>query len=156
MVIDDSINKAALKKGIKFVTEVLFSILFETENIFKEDESLIDEQNIDSLITYFTKYPRTPLNVVKGSQINNDLYSIFSSYLQKIQRQPFEFKDLSFYDSNSGTIRIYTVKSKMIDFYLLFLIILYLLLLFIYTKGLKNFWISLKNSFSEEWRSKNK
>lgn len=151
-VIDTNFNKEALKKSIKFVAEVLFGVLFDIENIniFKDDETLIDDNNLDSLIKYFSKYPRTPLNVVKGSQINNELFTLLSSYLQKVQKQSFEYKDMKFFDTNSGTIRIYTVKSKMIDLYLLLIIVIYLLILFIYAKGLGNFISSMKNAFREE------
>jgi len=151
-ILDTEVDKKSLKKSIKFIVGSLFGILFDAENIdiFQDDESLIDEQNLDTLISYFKKYPRTPLNVVKGSQINNDLHSIFTSYLQKVQRQPFEYKDMSFYDSNSGIIKVYTVKSKMIDLYILLGVVIYLLILFIYVKGVKNFYNGLKNAFAEE------
>lgn len=156
---DVDINKKSLKKSVKFVVESLFSILFELGNIdiFKEDvnevdeeSSLIDEQNIDSLINFFKKYPRTPLNVVKGSRINKDLYSIMSSYLTKVQKQAFEYNEMKFFDSNSGVIKIYSVKSKLIDLYILFAILSYLLALYIYVKGFKNFIVSVKNAFSED------
>jgi hypothetical protein len=153
LILDKSINKTALKKGIKLVLESLFGILFESSeniDIFKDDESLIDEQNIDSLINFFKKYPRSPLNVAKGSIINNDLYTIMNSYLTKMQRQSFEYNDMKFFDQNSGVIKIYTVKSKMIDLYLLFSIIMYLLILYIYVKGFGNFISNLKNAFNEE------
>jgi len=152
IILDKEINIESLKKGIKLVTESLFSILFDTESIdiFKEDTSLIDEKNLETLIEFFQKYPRTPLNIVKGSKINNDLYTIFSSYLSKVQRQVYEYKDMKFYDANSGTIKIYTVKSKMIDLYLLVIILFYLLLLYIYVKGIGNFIVGLKNAFTEE------
>lgn len=159
LITDVEINKKSLKKGIKFVVESLFGILFELGNIdifredannMTEDNSLIDEQNIETLINFFKKYPRTPLNVVKGSRINKDLYSIMNSYLTKVQKQNFEYTDMKFYDSNSGIIKIYSVKSKMIDLYILFFILMYLLSLFIYVKGFKNFLDSIKNTFSED------
>jgi hypothetical protein len=151
-VIDTKLDEKTLKKNIKYIIESLFSILFEVDNIdiFKNDETVIDELNIKTLVSFFQKYPRGPLNVVKNSQVNNDLHTIMSTYLTKVQRQVFEYKDTKFYDSNSGIIRVYTVKSKMIDLYLLGCIVLYLTLLYIYAKGVKNFFSNFKNFFSDE------
>lgn len=151
-VLDTEINTKALKKNIKYIIESLFSILFDIENIdiFKDDESVVDELNIKSLVSFFQKYPRGPLNVVKGSQVNNDLFSIMSTYLTKVQKQSFEYKDLKFFDSNSGTIRVYTVKSKMIDLYLLGAVIMYLTVLYVYVKGFDKFFSNLRNFFAED------
>ena len=57
---------------------------------------------------------------------------------------------MKFYENNSGNIKIYSVKSKMIDLYLLFLIMIYLLIIYIYTKGIKNFLIGLKGAFDSD------
>ena len=57
---------------------------------------------------------------------------------------------MKFYENNSGNIKIYSVKSKMIDLYLLFLIMVYLLIIYIYTKGIKNFFIGLKGAFDSD------
>ena len=89
---------------------------------------------MDTLITYLKKVSRFALNIQKNSQFNNDLYSFMNSYLQKTQRQVFEYKTLKFFDSNSGNIRIYSVKSKIIDLYLLVAILTYLFIIYVYTK----------------------
>lgn len=151
-VLDTQINEKTLKKNIKYIVESLFSILFDVDNIdiFKNDETVIDELNIKTLVSFFQKYPRGPLNIVKGSQVNNDLFTIMGTYLTKVQKQSFEYKDTKFYDSNSGIIRVYTVKSKMIDLYLLGGIVLYLSLLYIYAKGVKNFFSNFKSFFNDE------
>ena len=150
--IDLSINKNSLKKGIKFVVESLFGILFECDNIaiFNNDDTLIDDNNLDTLISFFKKYPRTPLNIVKNSPINNDLHEIFKTYLTKVNRQPFEVNNMKFYDSNSGIIKVYIVKSKMIDLYLLSGIIIYLICLYVYTRGITNTVAGVKGIFSED------
>ena len=57
---------------------------------------------------------------------------------------------MKFYENNSGNIKIYSVKSKMIDLYLLFLIMVYLLIIYIYTKGFTNFIIGLKGAFDSD------
>ena len=89
---------------------------------------------MDTLITYLKKVSRFALNIQKNSQFNNDLYSFMNSYLKKTQRQVFEYKTLKFFDSNSGNIRIYSVKSKIIDLYLLVAILTYLFIIYVYTK----------------------
>ena len=152
IVMDTEVNKTTLKNVIKLIVESLFSILFDAENIsiFKNDESIVDDLNLDSMISFFKKYSRTPLNTVKNSLINNDLHTILSSYLTKVTRQPFEYKDIKFFDSNSGIVKVYTTKSKMVDLYILFIVVVYLIILFIYVKGFKNFLSSLKGMFSDE------
>lgn len=57
-----------------------------------------------------------------------------TNYLTKTQRQAFDYNELKFYDTNSGTIKIYSVKSKLIDLYLLFIILFYLFALYVYTR----------------------
>lgn len=151
-IIDNSLNRASLKKHIKLVSEVLVGFLFQIESmsIFKDDESIIDEENIDHLEAFFKKNARTPLNIAKGSQVNNELYQIITPYLTKLQKQSFEFKDIKFYDSNSGTVKVNSVKSKMIDLYILFGAIIYLLLLYILARNPFKFFKELGNTFSSE------
>ena len=145
------LEKNSLKQTIKLVSETLIAFIFEIENIsiFKDDESVIDDNNLNSLIAFFEKYPRTPLNILKESIVNNEILGLMKNYLSKLQRQVFEYKDMKFYDSASGTIKIYSVKSKMIDLYILFLVVIYLLCLYIIIKGPKQFYQSIKAAFTE-------
>lgn len=135
---DNIIDMENLKKNTKFLAESLLSFLFDYDiknfTIFKDDENLIDELNLETFVNYIKKIPRSPLNIQKGSTFNNYLYNFMNMYLAKTQRQSFEYKDLKFFDSNSGNIKVYTVKSKLIDLYLLMVILIYLLLVFIYTR----------------------
>jgi len=57
-----------------------------------------------------------------------------NNYLQKAQRQTFEYTQMKFYDNNNGVIKIYSVQSKLIDLYLLFMILIYLFLVYVYSK----------------------
>ena len=102
------------------------------------------------LFNYLKKISRFPLSIEKNSRLNNDIYSFFSTYLQKVKRQSYEYTEMKFYENNSGNIKIYSVKSKMIDLYLLFLIMVYLLIIYIYTKGFKHFIIGLKGAFDSD------
>lgn len=153
-LMDTSINKEILKRNIKLIAETLLGFLFEFSNqnitIFRDEDSIIDNLHIDYLVDYFGKVSRTPLNIQKGSQINSYLYSFISSYLQKPLRQSVEYKEQRFFDTNSGVIKIYTVKSKLIDLYILVTILVYLLLLYIYTKGLRKFIAGVRSFFSDE------
>ena len=143
LLTDNSISMPNLKKNTKFLAESLLSFLFDYDiknfTIFKDDENLIDELNLETFVNYLKKISRFPLNIQKGSSFNNYLFSFMSMYLTKAQRQTFEYKDLKFFDANSGNIKVYTVKSKLIDLYLLMLILIYLLLVFIYTRVNKLF-----------------
>lgn len=141
---DNSIDISNLKQNTKFLAESLLSFLFDYDiknfTIFKDDENLIDELNLKTFVKYLNKISRFPLNIQKGSSFNNYLFNFMSLYLTKTQRQTFEYKDLKFFDSNSGNIKVYTVKSKLIDLYLLVLILIYLLLVFIYTRVILYFY----------------
>ena len=163
-LIDYDINKDVLKRNIKLVSESLIGFLFNIENIqiFREDNlvnneksndisnsSIIDELNIESLTKFFSKFSRNPLNITKGSLFNNELYTLLTNYLTKLNRQSFEYKEVKFYNSNSGIIKVNSVKSKMIDLYLLVAIIVYLLLLYLFVKGPKNVFGSLNETFSD-------
>lgn len=132
-------NTKAIKKATLLILDSLFNIIFDNESpgIFKDDPAVIDTHNIEFLATFFKNYPRTPLNIVKNSFMNNELFSILQTYLKRPSRQPFEYKDLKFFDSNSGVIRVNIVKSKLIDMYLLCGIVLYLFLLYVSLKGFK-------------------
>ena len=138
IITDNSVNKLNLKRNIKFLSESLLAYMFDYDirnfTIFRDDENLLDEHSIETFINYLNKISRFPLNIQKGSAFNNYLHGIMSQYLQKTTKQPFEYKDIKFYDTNSGSIRIYSVKSKLIDLYLLLAVILYLFVLYIYTK----------------------
>ena len=111
---------------------------------------MVDDNHVDSMINYLNNASRFPLSLEKNSPFNNDMYNFFQSNLKKVKRQSFEYNDIKFYQSNSGNMKIYTVKSKMFDLYLLVAILFYLLLLYIYTKGLKNFIIGVKGIFQTE------
>jgi len=135
---DNSVDMFKLKRNIKFLAESLLAFLFDYDirnfNIFKDDENLLDESNLESYLNYLRKISRSYLNIQKGSQFNNDLMNFLNNYLVKTQRQIFEYKDYKFFDSNSGNIKIYSVKSKLIDLYLLIVILFYLFAIYIYTK----------------------
>ena len=73
----------------------------------------------------------------------------FSSYLQRTKRDSFEFNDYNFYENNSGDIKVYMVKSKIIDLYLLMAIFVYLFGIFVYIKGFKGAIQEIKSGFSE-------
>ena len=154
LITDVDLDKNKLKRNIKFIAESLLAFLFDYNinkfTIFKEEENLIDEKNVESLLDYLKKVSRFPLSIEKNSRLNNDIYSFFTTYLQKVKRQSFEYNEMKFYENNSGNIKIYSVKSKMIDLYLLFLIMVYLLIIYIYTKGIKNFFIGLKGAFDSD------
>ncbi len=138
LITDTLINKVTLKRNIKFLAETLLAFLFDYDirnfTIFKDDENLLDENNLESFLNYLKKVSRFPLNIQKGSQLNNDLFSFFNSYLTKATRQNFEYKDIKFFDANSGNVKIYSVKSKLIDLYILIAILFYLFVIYVYTK----------------------
>jgi len=138
LLTDTATDMSRLKRNIKFLAESLLAFVFDYDiknfTIFKDDENLLDESNLESYLNYLKKISRFPLNIQKASHFNNDLMSYLNNYLVKTQRQVFELKDYKFFNSNSGNIKIYTVKSKLIDLYLLILILLYLLAIYIFTK----------------------
>ena len=150
---DIEIDLNVVSKNIKFIVESLIQFLFDYDStkftIFKDDKTLIDKKNLESLYNYLKKTPRFPLSIERGSKFNNDMYNYFSSYLQKVKKESFEFNDIQFYENNSGDIKIYTVKSKIIDLYLLLGILFYLLFIYIYVKGIKETISDIKNAFSE-------
>ena len=150
---DVEIDLNVVSKNIKFIVESLIQFLFDYDStkftIFKDDKTLIDYKNLESLYNYLKKTPRFPLSIERGSKFNNDMYNYFSSYLQKVKKESFEFNDIQFYENNSGDIKIYTVKSKIIDLYLLLGILIYLLFIYIYVKGIKETILDIKNAFSE-------
>ena len=150
---DVEMNIDSVAKNIKFIVESLLEFLFDYDNtkftIFKDDNSLIDTNNLKTLNNYLKKTPRFPLSIERGSKLNNDLYNYFNLYLQKVKRESFELKGIQFYENNSGDIKIYTVKSKIIDLYLLCAILLYLLFIYIYIKGFKGTINDMKSIFSE-------
>ena len=153
LLTDVDINLNRVKLNIKFIAESLLKFLFDFDNtkynIFKEDETLVDAKNVESMYNYLKKTPRFPLSIERGSKFNNDLFNYFSSYLQRTKRDSFEFSDLNFYEHNSGDIKVYMVKSKIIDLYLLLAIFVYLFAIFIYIKGFKGAILEIKNGFSE-------
>ena len=138
LLTDNAVDIYKLKRNIKFLAESLLAFVFDYDiknfTIFKDDENLLDESNLESYLNYLKKISRFPLNIQRASQFNNDLMNFLNSYLVKTQRQVFELKDYKFFNSNSGNIKIYTVKSKLIDLYLLILILFYLLAIYIFTK----------------------
>jgi hypothetical protein len=138
LITDSNVDMSKLKRNIKFLAESLLAFLFDYDirnfTIFKDDENLLDESNLETYLNYLRKISRFPLNIQKGSQFNNDLMNFFNNYLVKTQRQVFEYKDFKFFDSNNGGIKIYSVKSKLIDLYLLIAILFYLFAIYIYTK----------------------
>jgi hypothetical protein len=140
LITDNQISKQNLKRNIKFLSESLLAFLFDYDirnfTLFKDDENLFDEKNVDTMYSYLSKISRSPLNIQKGAQLNNDIFNFMNSYLQKCVRQPYEYKEMKFYDANSGNIKIYSVKSKLIDLYLLIAVLFYLFLLYVYTKVL--------------------
>ena len=153
LLTDIDMDLNVVSKNIKFIVESLLQFLFDYDStkfaIFKDDKTLIDDKNLATLYNYLKKTPRFPLSIERGSKFNNDMYSYFSSYLQKVKKESFEFNDIQFYENNSGEIKIYTVKSKIIDLYLLLGILIYLLFIYIYVKGIKETISDIKNAFSE-------
>jgi len=146
LLIDNNVDFVNLKKNTKFLAESFLSFLFDYDiknfTVFRDDENLIDDLNIETNVNYLKKISRFPLNIPKGSSFNNYLFSYMNMYLTKTQRQKFDYNDLKFYDTNSGFIKVYTVKSKLIDLYLLVLILVYLLLTFIYTRVILLFFLN--------------
>ena len=159
LINDNELNKKTLIKNIKFIAESILTFLFtninnnNTVNVInriKNDEDLVDENNINRMINNIKNISRYPINIEKNSKFNNDLFKYFNGYLHKVKRQNFEYNEIKFYENNSGEIKIYNVKSKMIDLYLLIGILIYLLIIYIYTKGIKNFIVGLKESFESD------
>ena len=153
LLTDVDMNLDRVKLNIKFIAESLLKFLFDFDNtkynIFKEDETLVDTKNIETMSNYLKKIPRFPLSIERGSKFNNDLFNYFNSYLQRTKREAFEFNDYNFYENNSGEIKVYMVKSKIIDLYLLFAILVYLFVIFVYIKGFKGAIQDIKSGFSE-------
>ena len=153
LLTDVDMNLERVQKNIKFIAESLLKFLFDYDNdkynIFKDDDTLVDSKNVETMCNYLKKTPRFPLSIERGSKFNNDIYSYFSSYLQRTKRDSFEFNDMNFYENNSGEIKVYMVKSKIIDLYLLFAILIYLFAIFVYIKGFKGAYQDIKNGFSE-------
>ena len=153
LLTDVDMNLDRVKLNIKFIAESLLKFLFDFDNtkynIFKEDETLVDTKNIETMSNYLKKTSRFPLAIERGSKFNNDLFNYFNSYLQRTKRDGFEFNDFNFYENNSGEIKVYMVKSKIIDLYLLFAILVYLFAIFVYIKGFKGAIQDIKSGFSE-------
>ena len=153
LLTDVDMNLDRVKLNIKFIAESLLKFLFDFDNtkynIFKEDETLVDTKNIETMSNYLKKTSRFPLSIERGSKFNNDLFNYFNSYLQRTKRDAFEFNDYNFYENNSGEIKVYMVKSKIIDLYLLFAILVYLFVIFVYIKGFRGAIQDIKSGFSE-------
>ena len=153
LLTDVDMNLDRVKLNIKFIAESLLKFLFDFDNtkynIFKEDETLVDTKNIETMSNYLKKTSRFPLAIERGSNFNNDLFNYFNSYLQRTKRDGFEFNDFNFYENNSGEIKVYMVKSKIIDLYLLLAILVYLFAIFVYIKGFKGAIQDIKSGFSE-------
>ena len=151
---DIVLDKQVLMKNIKFIAESLLAFMFDYNvdkfAIFKEDENFIDEQNVDSLVQYFSKVSRFPLAIEKGSKFNNDMFMYLNTYLKEAKRMTFEYNEMKFYENNSGDVKVYSVKAKTIDLYLLVIIFVYLLVIYVYTKGVKEFFVGVKNTFSSD------
>ena len=150
---DVEMNLKALEKNIKFIAESILEFLFDYDNsnftILKDDDTLIDVKNLETMNNYLKKTSRFPLSIERGSKFNNDLFNYFSAYLQKVKRESFEMNEIKFYENNSGNIKIYEVKSKIIDLYLLLGILFYLLFIYVYIKGIKGAIFGIRNAFSE-------
>ena len=153
LLTDVDMNLDRVKLNIKFIAESLLKFLFDFDNtkynIFKEDETLVDTKNIETMSNYLKKTSRFPLSIERGSKFNNDLFNYFNSYLQRTKRDAFEFNDYNFYENNSGEIKVYMVKSKILDLYLLFAILVYLFVIFVYIKGFRGAIQDIKSGFSE-------
>ena len=153
LLTDVDMNLNRVKLNIKFLAESLLKFLFDFDNskynIFKEDETLVDVKNIETMSNYLKKTPRFPLSIERGSKFNNDLFNYFNAYLQRTKRDAFEFNEYNFYENNSGDIKVYVVKSKIIDLYLLLAILVYLFAIFVYIKGFKGAIMEIKSGFSE-------
>ena len=80
LITDVELDKNKLKRNIKFIAESLLAFIFDYNlnkfTIFKEEENLIDDKNVDSLINYLKKISRFPLSI-ENSRLNNDIYSFF-------------------------------------------------------------------------------
>ena len=150
---DVDMDLSIVSKNIKFIVESLLEFLFDYDNtkftIFKDDKTLIDSKNLETMYNYLKKTSRFPLSIERGSKFNNDMFTYFNMYLQRVKRESFELNEIQFYENNSGDIKIYTVKSKIIDLYLLLGILIYLLFIYIYIKGIKGTISDIKNAFSE-------
>ena len=159
LINDNEINTKTLIKNIRFIAESILTFLFTNNNNnnstnilnkIKNDDDLVDEKNINRMIDNIKNFSRFPINIEKNSKFNNEIFKYFNGYLHKVKRQNFEYNDIKFYENNSGEIKIFNVKSKMIDLYLLLAILIYLLIIYIYTRGIKNFIIGLKESFESD------
>ena len=141
LMVDNRLNKEKLIQNIKFLVESILEFLFDYNiskyPLLQNDDKLIDELHINNLIEYVQRISRSPLNIEKGSKINNDLFNTLNSYTKKAKRQVFELRDIQFYSGNSGTVYIYNVKSKIIDLFLLVGAVLYLIVIFVFVKGCK-------------------
>lgn len=146
-------SKKELIENIRSLSKALISLILNIndENIFanKEENGFIDEDHINSLIMFFNQNSRFLLNLQKGSLVNKEIFSLLSEYTQRTSKQAFEVKSIQLFDSNSGMLKVYSVKSKMIDLYILVGVFIYLFAVYLIFKGVGNFIKSIKETFSE-------
>lgn len=138
-LLDNQINLANLQNNIKLVTESIMSMIFDYESaqltVLQADKSIINDEGIENLINFLKKISRSPLSLVKKSPLNKYILDFVKTFLVDHKVQTFEFTETKFFNSNSGNMRIYEVKTKLIDLYLIGIILSYLLCIFVYVKG---------------------
>src|SRR4051794_14542811 len=67
---DVSVDKHILKRNIKFLSESLLAFIFDYDirnfTIFKDDENLLDDLSLETMMNYLNKISRFPLNISKN------------------------------------------------------------------------------------------
>jgi hypothetical protein len=101
----------------------------------------VSEAFLNQIKSFLSKNPRAPHLIQRDSPISKEFYKLLGQNVNQIKRMGVNVKSVQFYDEKYGSkISSYLVTSKLMELYMFFAILVYLIVLYIAMQVNYNFY----------------
>lgn len=118
-----------LRRNILIISEALVKVIypFQDKSISFFSDSLVSLDFIRHMGLFLASNPRAPHLIQRDSPVSKEFYRLLSQNVNSIKRMGVTVKDLQFYEEKLGKIQAHFVTSKLIELYIFFGALAYLI-----------------------------
>ena len=135
-VFDNTLRNDDLRRNILIISEALVKLVYafheKNINFFIDNDAIVSESFLEQIKTFLSKNPRAPLMIQRDSPISKEFHKLLGQNVNSIKRMGVSIKDTQFYEEKlDNKIQTYLVTSKLMELYVFFGILTYLILLYL-------------------------
>jgi hypothetical protein len=134
-VFDTSLSTSDLKQNILIISEALIKVIYsfgeKNFNYFIDNEQAVSDDFLTQIKGFMQKTSRAPHLIQRDTLVSKEFFKLMQQNLGSVKRMGVAIKDTIFFDEpRSYKVQLHTVTSRLMELYVFFAILSYLICLY--------------------------